>query len=77
MPLGDIMLSLIINDVPIEVTIKYKNATISYYVVDIVGYDTIEILGSREFGAMVSLIENEVLKAMSNIDSFSCGYYHD
>jgi len=69
------MLNLIINDVPIEVTIKYKNATISHYDVNIVGYDTIEVVGSREFSVMIGIIENEVLTAMSNIDSFSCGYH--
>lgn len=63
------MLSLIVNDVSVEVVTKYKNATISYYNVTIIGYGSIEVIGSREFGAMVGIIENEIAIAMSNIDS--------
>ena len=63
------MLNLIINDVPVEVVIKYKNATISYYDVNIVGYGSIEVIGSREFSVMLGIIEAEIVTAMSNIDS--------
>lgn len=63
------MLNLIVNDVPVEVVVKYKNATISYYDVNIVGYGSIEVLGSREFSVMVGIIEAEIVTAMSNIDS--------
>lgn len=63
------MLSLVVNDVAIEVDVKYKNATIHHYMVTIVGYETIEISGPREFSAMLAIIEAEVLYAIANIDA--------
>lgn len=63
------MFNLIVNDVLVEVVVKYKNATISYYDVNIVGYGSIEVIGSREFSVMLGIIEAEIVTAMSNIDS--------
>lgn len=74
------MCTLVVNDVTFEVTPKRKNATIAYYTVNIVGYEavdykTIEIVGTREFSSMITVLENLALDAIANIDSseeFSC-----
>lgn len=65
------MLNLVINDCEVEVTtiMKGSGMTIHRYEVNIVGYETIEVHGQREFGAMVKLIEDMTMNAMANLDS--------
>jgi hypothetical protein len=65
------MLNIVINDCEVEVTpiMKGSGMAIHHYDIYIVGYETFEITGQREFGAMVKLIEDMTMNAMACIDS--------
>ena len=65
------MLYLVIDDctVEVEVVMKGSGMSIHSYKVNIVGFEEFEILGQREFGAMVKLIEAQIQEAIAKIDS--------
>lgn len=65
------MLYLVIDDctIEIEVVMKGSGMNIHSYKVNIVGYEEFEVIGQREFGAMVKLIESQIQEAIANIDS--------
>lgn len=71
------MITLIVDDCTVEVIPEVKSMTVSNYKVNIVGYDalatcgqTLEISGPREFSKFMELLQQVILEAMSNIDSW-------
>ena len=63
------MINIIVNDCEVEIVPVRKGMTIASYGICIVGYDTFEVLGQREFSQLIKIIEDQVLTAMANIDS--------
>ena len=65
------MIELVINDCEVEIEIKRNGSgmSIANYQICIVGYDTFEVAGQREFSQLIKIIEDQILNAMANIDS--------
>lgn len=67
------MLYLVIDDCSVEIEIKRKGSgmTINSYNINIIGFGEFEVMGQREFSHLYQIIENEIQKAMANIDSMT------
>lgn len=63
------MITLIVDDCTIEVTPKTKGMSVISYDISIVGHETIEVPGPREFSNLMKVIQDLVLNAIANIDT--------